>query len=130
MDKIIFGNYELTTLVALTDEEQRRGLMHVSWPPPVMSFPYESAKIHKFWMKNTVCPLDIVFCRNGKVISVMNGEPLSLRHIGPDIPSDLVVELPKGMAQHLDIVQGTSTKLICGLFTLAKKLELKMLKKC
>lgn len=129
MDKIIFGDYSLTTLVALTDEEQQQGLMRKPWPPPIMSFPYETAQIHKFWMKDTFCPLDIVFCRDDQVIALSAGEPLSLKHIGPDVPSDLVVELPRGMAHNLGIVPGTPAKLVCGLFTLAKKLELKMLKK-
>ncbi len=129
MDKIIFGDHALTTLVALTDQEQQQGLMHISWPPPVMSFPYESSKIRKFWMRNTICPLDIVFCHKNRVISIVDGEPLSLKHIGPNIPSDLVVELPRGMAKQLNIIPGMPTKLVYGLFTLAKKLELKMLKK-
>lgn len=129
MDKIIFGNNSLTTLVALTDEEQRRGLMHQSWPPPVMCFPYRNQAIRKFWMKDTISPLDIVFCNAGYVVSVIKGIPLSLNHVGPDFPVDLVVELPAGTAKRLEIMAGTKVKLVYGLSTLARKIELHLLKR-
>lgn len=129
MDKIIIGNYELPTLIALTEEEQKMGLMGRTWPPPIMAFPYNSARIRKFWMKNTISPLDIIFCRAGTVLSIINGEPLSLNHVGPDEPSDLVIELPKGMAKKLGVTVGTKTKLVYGLFTLARSYEMKLSKK-
>lgn len=128
MDRIIFGNNSLTTLVALTDEEQRRGLMHQPWPPPIMCFPYRNPAIRKFWMKNTTSPLDIVFCNAGYVVSVIKGIPLSLNHVGPDFPVDLVVELPAGTAKSLEIMAGTKVKLVYGLSTLARKIELNLLK--
>ena len=130
MDRIIFGSHQLPTLVALTEEEQRIGLMKRNWPPPIMTFPYATAEVRKFWMKNTISPLDIVFCRAGLVISIVDGKPLSLNHVGPDEPSDLIVELPKGTAENLGIVRGTKTRLVYGLFTLAKKYEIQLSKKC
>lgn len=130
MDKIFFGNCQLPTLIALTESEQQLGLMWKSWPPPIMAFPYDSVEIRKFWMKNTISPLDIVFCRNGKVIKVIAGKPLSLQHVGPDFPCDLVVELPKGLAQQLNILPDTKVKLVYGLLTLARKYELKLSKNC
>lgn len=130
MDRIIFDNHILATLIALTEDEQRIGLMKRAWPPPVMAFPYEKAGVRKFWMKDTISPLDIVFCREGRVVSIVTGEPLSLKHVGPDIPSDLVVELPKGTAEKLGIVLGTKTRLVYGLLSLARKYELNLSKKC
>jgi uncharacterized membrane protein (UPF0127 family) len=83
------------TLIAVTEEEQARGLMFREWPPPVMAFPSKLG-VRKFWMKNTYCPLDIVFCRGGKIIQICRGEPLSTMAVGPNHPSDLVVEFPAG----------------------------------
>lgn len=128
MDKIFFGNHELPTLIALTEDEQRIGLMKRPWPPPVMAFPYDTARIRKFWMKDTISPLDIVFCRAGQVLSIYNGEPLCLTHVGPDEPSDLVVELPRGTAKKLGITPGTKTRLVYGLFSLARKYEMRLSK--
>ena len=130
MDRIILGKHTLSAIIALTEDEQRIGLMRQPWPPPVMVFPYESSRVRKFWMKDTPSPLDIIFCRAGQVLSVVAGEPLCLTHVGPDEPSDLVIELPKGMAQNLDIVSGTKVKVVYGLFTLARKIELKLSKNC
>lgn len=129
MDRVVFENHSLPTLVALTEEEQRIGLMRRPWPPPVMAFPYDEARVRKFWMKDTISPLDIVFCRAGRVVSIENGEPLCLKHVGPDEPCDLVIELPKGTAEKLGIAPGTKTRLVYGLFTLARKLEMKLSKK-
>lgn len=96
MDFVEIAGKRFPTLVAITPEEQATGLMWKKWPPPNMVFPYRSASIRKFWMKNCVSPLDILFCNNGKIVSICYGEPLSTQLIGPDFPSDLVIELPHG----------------------------------
>jgi uncharacterized membrane protein (UPF0127 family) len=84
------------TLIALSDIEQRKGLMGEKWKPPIMSFVYDKPKINKFWMYNTPSPLDIVFCKNGKITQIHHGEPYSIKSIGNDEYSDLIVELPLG----------------------------------
>lgn len=84
----------IETLVAITMEEQQTGLMGKKWPPPAMIFPYKTATIRKFWMKNTPAPLDLIFCNDNKIISICYGEPNSENLIGPNIDSDLVIELP------------------------------------
>jgi len=121
MDKVVFGKHELPTLVAITEDEQVQGLMYKSWPPPIMSFPFKQSKVRKFWMRNTISPLDIIFCRGNKVISIISGEPLSLKQVGPDEPCDLVVELPKGTAENIGITAGSIVKLQLSTNTLAKK---------
>lgn len=107
------------TLLAISAEEQAKGLMHEEWPPPVMSFVYERPKLNKFWMKNTPSPLDIIFCRDGKVSEICHGEPHSTSIIGGDSESDLVIELPYGtvdtaqirIGQPVGLVKPTSTEL-------------------
>lgn len=91
------------TLLAISSNEQERGLMGVSWPPPIMSFVYDKPKINKFWMHNTPSPLDIVFCKNGKINQIHKGEPYSTKIIGDDILSDLIIELPYGTCSALNI---------------------------
>ncbi|MFA5758037.1 MAG: DUF192 domain-containing protein [Clostridia bacterium] len=99
------------TVIAETEQEQQYGLMWKEWPPPIMSFPYSQASYHKFWMKNTISPLDIVFCRSGSVVGVFKGTPLSTELIGPNEPSDLVVEFPAGYADKYGIVIGSNVGL-------------------
>jgi uncharacterized protein len=103
---IVLKGKEFVTKVAITEQEQMKGLMFEKWPPPIMVFPYKNSSIRKFWMHNTISPLDIIFCNNGKIISIMKGEPLSTKLIGPDKPADFVVELPYGMAEVLTLKPG------------------------
>lgn len=95
-----------SALVAESEAEQQQGLMGIPWPPPVMIFPYSTASVHKFWMNKTISPLDIIFCKEGKVIDLCSGEPLSTALIGPNTASDLVVELPAGTAQSIGLKVG------------------------
>ena len=120
---VIIGEHQFTTLVAETLEDQIKGLMFREWPPPVMSFPYKTAEVRKFWMKNTVSPLDIIFCRAGKIIGIFDGEPMSTACIGPNEPSDLVVELPRGKVEQLGIRIGDCVEILSGTSAIAKKFE-------
>lgn len=105
-DVISIKGQVFKTLVAITEEEHRKGLMYQKWPPPIMVFPYKRAATRRFWMKNTQTPLDIVFCRLSHVVGIFNGEPFSTKLVGPDEPSDLVVELPVGTASSLGLSVG------------------------
>lgn len=95
-----------STLFAISDSEQSQGLMYQKWPPPTMSFIYGSPRINKFWMQNTECPLDIIFCLNGKVNQICEGKPYSTATIGNDCMSDLIIELPRGSASFFNIRLG------------------------
>lgn len=120
-DLLIIGKYKLPVKVALTKEEQRNGLMFQSQPHPIMVFPYDKLAVRKFWMKNTPSPLDIVFCKNNKIIEIHEGIPYSEASIGPDCPVDLIVEFPKGMVEKLAIAPGQDIRIKMGIETVAKK---------
>lgn len=109
---VYIHNNVFPTLLAISEEEQARGLMGQEWPPPVMSFVYHYPKVNKFWMKNTPSPLDIVFCHQGKVSQICYGEPHSTSVIGDDKFSDLIIELPHGMADSSGIKIGHSVGLV------------------
>lgn len=102
---IYLHNNIFPTLLAISAEEQSKGLMFQDWPPPVMSFIYSEPQLNRFWMKNTPSPLDIVFCCNGVIQQISRGDPFSTSVIG-DINSDLVVELPYGTAKEAGIKVG------------------------
>jgi len=109
---IFIYNNIFPTLLAISSEEQSQGLMHQEWPPPVMSFVYDSPRINKFWMKNTPSPLDIIFCHAGKVSEICYGEPHSTGMIGSNLFSDLVIELPHGTAESNQIKVGHEAGLV------------------
>lgn len=109
---ILIGDNKFKTVLAISDKEKEIGLMYHKWPPPVMTFLYTEGEFKKFWMKNTPSPLDIVFCYNGKVVSIHKGEPFSTKMVGPNDLSDLVVELPYGTCNKFGIDVGNSVTLL------------------
>ena len=123
MDRILIKDKEFNTLVAISEEEQQRGLMFKSWPPPIMTFDFKKADYHKFWMKDTISPLDIIFCKRDKIIDIYKGQPLSLTFIGPDDKTDMVIEMPLGTAEKYGIKKGDSVNLKYSLNTLAKRFK-------
>lgn len=127
-DYIKIGNHNLPVEVAITEEEQVRGLMYVDWPPPTMIFPFEKEAVRKFWMRNTISPLDIIFCLNSKIISICQGEPLSLKLLGPDIASDLIIEMPAGSVKKLGIKIEDRVEVKYSMETVAKKLRARIQK--
>lgn len=122
-DIIIIGNNKFQTLVAVTSKEHEIGLMFKPWPPPIMSFPYDTASVKKFWMKNTPSPLDIIFCRCGFIIDIQEGKPYDRTLIGPNSPVDLVIEVPYGMAQNYGMRIGDSVQIKYSMDTLVKKIK-------
>ncbi len=103
---LIIGAHVVPTLLAVSAEEQEKGLMGREWPPPVMAFVYSEPSINRFWMKNTPSPLDIVFALRGEIVAIHKGEPHSTALIGEMKFSDLVVELPFGTCKKLGIKVG------------------------
>lgn len=103
---ISIGENLFEALLAITAQEQERGLMYMKPPTPNMAFIYERPGINKFWMANTPAPLDIVFCHAGRVTEICTGEPNSTRMIGSNQLSDLVVEFPYGTCQQSGIKPG------------------------
>ena len=109
---IFIANNIFETLFAISEDEQANGLMNKSWPPPIMTFFYNTPKVNKFWMHKTPSPLDIVFCCNNKITEICKGEPFSTSIIGTNNPSDLIIELPYGTVESTKIKLGHSVGII------------------
>ncbi len=118
---VYIHNNIFPTLFAISSEEQEKGLMYQEWPPPVMAFIYESPRVNRFWMKNTPSPLDIVFCRDGKVAEICYGEPNSTKVVGSQL-SDLVIELPHGTVDSVKIKVGQTVGLVAPTLSQLKKI--------
>ena len=103
--------YRFDIYLALSREQQRRGLMFVRELDPWtgMLFAYPSEDIHSMWMKNTYIPLDMVFARrDGTVSSVArNTVPRSLESISSKEPVSYVLELNAGTTERLSIDEGS-----------------------
>lgn len=109
--KVSISNQTFFTLLAVTSKEQEHGLMFQKPPTPVMSFVYASPRYNKFWMKNCDAKLDIVFCVDNKVADIICGHPHSTKLVGPDYPTNLVIEFPYGTCEKHNIKIGDSVDL-------------------
>ena len=95
--------------VARTREAQNRGLME---RPPLgddegMIFPYKTAAVQGFWMKNTPSPLDIIYVgEDGRILNIITGEPYSEKNLISDGHANLVLEIRGGRAAELGIEPG------------------------
>ena len=106
-ESITIGDQEFFVTYALTDEDQARGLMFVEEMPADegMVFLYPSEQSLKFWMKNTLIPLDMLFFdADMRLVHIeRSATPHDLSPRGPDIPVCIVVELNGGVAETLNI---------------------------
>ena len=98
--------------VADQPHEQRLGLMQRPALPPLrgMWFPFKPARPLRFWMLNTIAPLDMVFVHQDEVIAIEAEVPicpaLPCKSFGPMADADCVIELGAGEAKRLGLGVG------------------------
>jgi uncharacterized membrane protein (UPF0127 family) len=108
----IVGDRAIGLEVAKTPQEQATGLMFRTELPDDrgMFFPIEPARNVRFWMKNVLIDLDMVFLREGVVQAIIPNVPPCLSetcpNYGPDVPVDGVIELRGGRAAQLGLKVG------------------------
>jgi len=122
MDYVIIKGKKFPVELAISSEEQQRGLMYKDPPLYAVAFPYARPQFNSFWMSNVRAPLDIVFSLKGKVSSIWKGEPYSTSIIGGRDPSDLILEFPYGVVKAEGITVGDNINL-----ELSKEAEMKIL---
>ena len=99
--------HEIKARFALTPKQQQRGLMWETDLPQGtgMIFPMTPPRIARFWMRNTLIPLDMLFIAPGGVIVKIT----TRRDTGSEnvtssgVPVSAVLELPAGEAARLKI---------------------------
>ena len=105
-------NHRFVVEVAATREEQAYGLMNRSSlaPDRGMIFPMDPPRDARFWMKNTLIPLDIIFIRpDGTIANIAaNTVPMSLDPVPSEGPVKAVLEIAGGRAAELGIAPGAT----------------------
>lgn len=116
-DAVIQGHHYWLE-VTETPEDMRQGLMYRSSLPNNrgMLFVFPSAQPLVFWMKNCLISLDILYFRQGRLVSVQESVPPCLPESGQPDPdfdgadcpkypavglADTVVELNAGTCKHI-----------------------------
>ena len=110
--------------VALSPEQQRLGLMQRPALPSLrgMWFPFSTPQPRRFWMFNTLAPLDIIFVRDGRVLDLVRAVPtcavLPCRFYAADADGDgradfvdAVIEIGAGEAERLGVGIGDPVRI-------------------
>ncbi|HWQ99745.1 MAG TPA: DUF192 domain-containing protein [Candidatus Methylomirabilis sp.] len=111
--EITVNDHRVTVEVADDEDEQERGLSFRSGMDRDrgMLFVYPNASRQRFWMYGMHFPLDIIFIRDGRVISIAAGVPAPMSGVPAVVISadyaDTVLELNAGVAKELGIVAGS-----------------------
>ena len=109
-----WGEAQFSVSVADDNAERSQGLMFVESMPQSsgMLFMYERPQTARFWMKNTLISLDIIFAdATGTVQKVHeNAEPLSERLINGGQGVQYVLEVNGGVAARFGIGAGDTLR--------------------
>jgi len=102
-----------TTELALTNEEQAKGMMFRTemGDDEGMLFPSYTPQARSFWMKNTPLPLDIIFIGpDGRITNIEAGVPYSQDSVFSDGPASAVFEIRGGLSEELGIGPGDAVE--------------------
>jgi uncharacterized membrane protein (UPF0127 family) len=109
------GVVEVRVEVVSTPEALAHGLMYRSELADghgmLFVFPEESD--HRFWMKNTLIPLDMIFIgADGTIVGIhRDATPLSTAPVGVGRPSRYVLEVPGGWTGRTGVAPGQRVEL-------------------
>ena len=109
------GIVDVAVEIVSTPEAVTRGLMYRTELPDGhgMLFVFREEKDQRFWMKNTLIPLDMIFIGADQVIVGIhpNAVPLSTATVGVGRPSRWVLEVPGGWAARRGVASGDRVEL-------------------
>jgi len=104
LTKVTLGEHTVKAEVAITPDEQARGLMYrrEMGKDAGMLFVYDKARVLRFWMKNTFLPLDIAFVDGkGVIVHIAQMQPLNESTHSSVKPAIYALEVHQGwMAAH------------------------------
>lgn len=112
------GDTTLAVAVADTHEERIKGLSGCPQVPEGtgMYFVYSEAEQVRYWMKDMVVPIDIVWVAKGRVVGVVSQAPVPTPGTSPlpiytaPVPVDGVLEIMAGAAKNYNVTVGTTVE--------------------
>lgn len=110
--KVTIDNHTFSVEVATTSAQQQQGLSgrNALSPDQGMLFIFNTADRYPFWMKGMEFPLDIIFIKNNKIVSISQNVPTpkttneaNLPIYVPTAPVNQVLEINAGLAKNYDL---------------------------
>jgi uncharacterized membrane protein (UPF0127 family) len=108
----VLGGRKIYLKIAETQKEQMEGLMYIKNLPEYqgMIFLFPQAEKRTFWMKNVNIPLDMIFLRKQKIMSIQKNVSVNSGDKNPlyrsFYKSDAVIEVNGGFCDKYGINQG------------------------
>lgn len=114
--QVAINNHVFNLEIAKTDKEQEIGLSKYKNIPQNfgMLFPFEKPGYYSFWMKNMKFPIDIIFIRNNKIVTIFKNAspPKSNNEFLPIYRtqklSDTVLEINTGLSDKYNFQENGS----------------------
>ncbi|HSX40980.1 MAG TPA: DUF192 domain-containing protein [Candidatus Saccharimonadales bacterium] len=116
----VIDGHTFSLLVAKTNDEKQTGLSNRTSldKNTGMLFPFGTASYVTFWMKQMRFPIDIIFIRNGKIVTIDKNAPppqdpnsTDLPIYKPTQPADTVLEINAGLSDKDNFNIGDEVKL-------------------
>lgn len=109
-----WGTAGFSVDVADDNAERAQGLMHVESMPRFagMLFVYPQPRTVRFWMRNTLIPLDMIFVDENGVVQKIHhqAQPLDETLIFGGDTIQYVLEINGGLSEQLGIVEGSELR--------------------
>lgn len=113
------NNQTFKLYMADSDNERMIGLSEKTSMPQDygMLFEFEKADYYPFWMKNMKFPIDIIFIKDNKIVTIyQNLQPPastedSLPILKPESEADKVLEINAGLSQKYNLKKGDEVQI-------------------
>lgn len=115
---VCFDNSCVEVELAMTHEERRVGLMSRTnlSEENGMLFIFDKERIHKFWMKDMIIPLDVIWIDEKGIIVYIDKNVMPCdeycKSFGPELSTKFVLELNGGYADRHNINVWDSVRMI------------------
>ena len=115
----VINNHAFNLYVAKTSKDQQIGLSKYDSLPQDfgMIFIFEKPDYYRFWMKNMKFPIDILFIKDNRIVTIYQNVPSprsqneNLLIYQPKSKADMVLEIQAGLSQKYNLKEGDDVKL-------------------
>lgn len=109
VNSVVINGHVINVEIADEGPEWQKGLMYRESLCEACGMLFQMPEaVHKFWMKNTLIPLDIIYVDNKGIIKKIykNTVPQSLQSLSSIVPVNGVLEINGGISDKLGIAVG------------------------